>query len=108
VSTSPLPPLKYLLECSEPGLHEFLLAQLARAANSRKELREVFEGWVESRALALLAEWLMEYGPQIVTLDTKSLAEISRKDKADERTVAPPRREFWAGEPGFRARKRAG
>src|SRR6185437_5798596 len=66
-----LPPLKYLYDCSNASLHAFAEQQMERAAGFRREIREALrtplEDWVEARALCLLAEWLMEYGAEMIS-----------------------------------------
>ncbi|HKV03488.1 MAG TPA: hypothetical protein VJO53_00115 [Candidatus Acidoferrales bacterium] len=55
------PPLGYLETCSEAALESMELSRLNRAANLRKELREILEDWIESEVDARMARWLLEY-----------------------------------------------
>lgn len=101
-------PLEYLLECSKSSLNSFLLAQLNKSANSRKELKEIMSEWIEARALALLAEWLMNHGEELMALASKPPESQEKQESFDERTVEPKRKnEFWRSEPGFRKARRA-
>jgi len=51
-------PFQYLLECSQMSLEDFELARLDRAANLRKQLRDIAEEWVEVEVEAQLAHWV--------------------------------------------------
>jgi hypothetical protein len=51
-------PFQYLLECSQMSLEDFELARLDRAANLRKQLRDIAEEWVEAEVEAQLAHWV--------------------------------------------------
>jgi hypothetical protein len=51
-------PFQYLLECSHMSLEDFELARLDRAANLRKQLRDIAEEWVEAEVEAQLAHWV--------------------------------------------------
>ena len=48
------------MSLSEEGLHSFRLTQLTRDANSRKEIKDVLDVWLEAKALALLCEWVQK------------------------------------------------
>jgi len=54
------PPLDYLATCSKPSLEAFELGRLNRAANLRKELRDILEEWIQAEGEARLARWLLE------------------------------------------------
>src|ERR1700683_1291470 len=73
---SDVPPLKYLLECSEISLKSFRLAQLTNAADASKDLRRVLDDWIEARALVLLAQWFEQYGAELVALAGAPAAEL--------------------------------
>lgn len=62
------PPLEYLMNCSREGLQSFRLAQLARDANCRKEIKEILEDWLESKALSLLSEWFDKHREELIDL----------------------------------------
>jgi hypothetical protein len=93
------PPLQYLLESSQGRLKDFMISRLAEAANRRKEIKEILEEWAESRALALLSEWLLEYGAEIAALVVAPVEE-----KAEEKRIEKPARlkpfvyEHWRSE----------
>jgi hypothetical protein len=53
-------PLDYLATCSKPSLEAFELGRLNRAANLRKELRDILEAWIQAEGEARLARWLLE------------------------------------------------
>ena|SRR5690348_9521157 len=79
----PVPPLEYLLDASRTSLKSFHLAQLARAADSRKAIRSILDEWVESAAMALLAEWMELYGEELVL---KAAEVIAQEKTEDEKT----------------------
>lgn len=62
----PVPPLEYLLDCSEMSLKEFWNAHLNDAANRRKELHRLLPEYVEAAAMALLAEWFALNGEAFI------------------------------------------
>ncbi|HWG97180.1 MAG TPA: hypothetical protein VN647_08870 [Nitrospira sp.] len=76
-----VPPLSYLLECSETSLRNFLVVNLNKSANIRKKIRGLLEERAECEGLAFIAEWLIEYGPQLLAL---SGAESLEKEKEQE------------------------
>lgn len=79
---SPIPPLSYLLECSATSLRQFRITNLNKSANIRKEVRKLLEERAECEALAFLAEWLLEYGPQLLALSAGELKpEIVKNEK---------------------------
>ena len=53
-------PLEYLITSSRSSLEGFELARLNRAANLKKELRQILEEWVQTEADARLARWVLE------------------------------------------------
>jgi hypothetical protein len=67
------PPLSYLLECSGLSLKRFKVANLNKSANIKKEVRKLLVEWAESEAMAIFAEWLEVYGPQLLALSTGEL-----------------------------------
>jgi hypothetical protein len=54
------PPLDYLATCSNASLEAFELSRLNRAANFRKEVRDILDDWVEAEGEARFARWLLE------------------------------------------------
>jgi hypothetical protein len=54
------PPLEYLVTSSQTSLEAFELTRLNRAANLRKELREILEEWLKTEVDARLARWILE------------------------------------------------
>lgn len=103
----PVPPLSYLLECSQVSLRNFRLAKLNKSANIRKELKRLMNDWIEERALELLAGWIEEYGVEILAL-APSQPEVEEV-KADETKPLTPIRSYseWRSERRH-WRKRAG
>jgi hypothetical protein len=102
-------PLEYLLECSKSSLNSFLLAQLNKSANSRKEMKDVMAEWIEAWALALFAEWLIVRGEELVALAASSVGTIVEPELPNERAVETKRKhELWRSEQGFRKARRAG
>lgn len=75
-----LPPLKFLLESSRTSLLSFLLAHRNKSANGKKSLRRLMEECVEEEALALLAEWLNEYGEELLALSAGEKVEVIELD----------------------------
>jgi hypothetical protein len=104
------PPLQYLLEASKQSLQGFLLAQLNKSANSRKEMKDVMTEWIEARALALLAEWFIEHGEELVALAASPSVCRAETTTQNERALEDKkrRREFWRSAPDFRRVRRAG
>lgn len=101
------PPISYLLECSQNSLKSFLTAQLNKSANSRKELRAVLDEWVEARAMALLAEWLLVHGAEILTLSTQPQPETPKQEEPKHEKPLLTTYEFWRSEQRH-VRRRAG
>src|SRR5580658_6154699 len=54
------PPLEFFLTSSATGLESFELSRMNRAANLRKELRQVMEEWIEAEVNARFARWVLE------------------------------------------------
>lgn len=102
------PPIAYLFERSKARLHEFHVKQLNKSANSRKELLSVAQQWVEERAMALLAEWLIQHGEELVVLASEP-RKTEEEKMPDALPVAKPQRfEFWRhGERRYSSRRRA-
>ena len=65
-------PFQYLLECSQMSLEDFELARLDRAANLRKQLRDIAEEWVEAEVEAQLARWVRDNRGLSATKTVKS------------------------------------
>jgi len=63
-------PLSYLLESSETGLESAMLKRLETAASKRKEIRTLLDEWAAEQALALLFEWFLQHGPELMSLVT--------------------------------------
>lgn len=53
-----VPPIKYLLECSDNEIGNFELVKLSEVANLRREMLERFDRLVDVSAQAVLAAWL--------------------------------------------------
>lgn len=62
----PVPPIGYLLDCSQLSLHEFWNVQLNDSANCRKEVQKLLGEWIEATAMGLLAEWFSLYGEALI------------------------------------------
>lgn len=54
------PPLDFFLTSSATGLQSFELSRMNRAANLRKELRQVMEEWIQAEVNARVARWVLE------------------------------------------------
>ncbi len=59
------PPWQYLQRASEPSLQSYELTRLNHAANLRKEIAVLVDEWIESKAYALLARWLLEHWAEL-------------------------------------------
>lgn len=53
-------PFQYLLECSQMSLEDFELDRLDRAANLRRQLRDIAEEWIDAEVEARLSRWVRE------------------------------------------------
>ena len=51
--------LEYLAKCSLVSLDHFILSQLYKASNLRKQIRELEEGWIQVLAEIEFARWLI-------------------------------------------------
>ena len=54
------PTVAYLFSCSKESLESFELSRLNRAANLRKELRQITEEWIQAEVESRLARWILE------------------------------------------------
>lgn len=54
------PPVEFLVSSSNNSLEEFELARMNRAANLRKEMRQVVDEWVEAEVDCRVARWILE------------------------------------------------
>lgn len=82
----PLPPIEYLLGSSERALENIVIARYAKAANLKKEIRKLVEECVGSYAEAVLAEWLIKFGPELAALEPKA--------KEEQRAESPELKKF--------------
>ena len=85
---APVPPLQWLLECSKSSLEDFMLTNLARSANRRKEVQGLLMEWVEAAAVAMLAEWFKEHGEELMAL--ASAPAVDRERLAKELNIDLP------------------
>lgn len=97
------PPLEYLLECSQGRLKSFLLAKLNRSANHRKDVRDLLDKWVEERALALLSEWLLAHGAELLAKlgapqEQPAMPKAIEDHVNEELLNRPFKYEFWRSE----------
>jgi hypothetical protein len=53
-------PLEYLMSCSDAGLESVELSRMNRAANLRKEIRQLVEQCIEFEVDARVARWILE------------------------------------------------
>lgn len=53
-------PSDYLSTCSESAIESYELSRLNRAANLRKELRQLVDEWIDCEVEARLARWTLE------------------------------------------------
>jgi hypothetical protein len=54
------PPVDFLVSSSNTSLEEFELARLNKAANLRKEMREIVDEWVDAEVDSRVARWILE------------------------------------------------
>lgn len=62
------PPVEFLLHCSRTSLDDFELSRLNRAANLRKQLRDLYAQLVSAEAEAVFARWLIEHRSALLEL----------------------------------------
>ena len=74
----PQSPLEYLVTSSQTSLEAFELARLNRAANLRKELRDVLDEWMQTEIDARVARWILECR-RAQNTDSDSLAAAPRE-----------------------------
>ena len=65
---SKLPPLDFLLVCSDVSLRDFELSRLNEAANVRKNLIDILDRLVQVEAEARFARWLIEHRHELVSI----------------------------------------
>lgn len=54
------PSFEYLEMCSEASLESYELSRLNRAANLRKEMRQLIDEWIDCEVGARIARWMLE------------------------------------------------
>jgi hypothetical protein len=74
----PQSPLEYLVTSSQTSLEAFELARLNRAANLRKELRDVLDEWMQTEIDVRMARWILECR-RAQNTDSDSLAASPRE-----------------------------
>lgn len=62
----PLPPLEYLLECSEISLSDLEMKALDRSAHCLKRAKSEWAESVAQREVAGIARWLIENRPALL------------------------------------------
>jgi hypothetical protein len=77
-------------------MYESTLAQSNRSALSRKEVRKLLDKWVEEEALALLTEWMLAHGAELIAIAGKPepAKEVITLAKSQEKPP-PLKYEFW-------------
>lgn len=65
-------PFEYLLECSERGLRDAMVKRLERASVIRKQVRELLGEWAEEQAQAILFEWFLVHGSELMARATNA------------------------------------
>ena len=77
---SELIPFEYLLSGSKTSLENAMLRRLADARNRQKELTELLNMWAELRAQAMLLQWFLAHGDELMGSVTKpaQVTEIKR------------------------------
>lgn len=68
-----LPPLSYLLECSDSGLGELELAALSRSSQHLKRAKEEWLEGAAQREMAGVARWLIENRAAILEQARKTI-----------------------------------
>jgi hypothetical protein len=66
-------PFEYLLSGSTTSLENAMLRHLAEARNRQKELTELLNLWAESRATAMLLQWFLAHGDELMGSVTRPL-----------------------------------
>ena len=56
-----VPPIDYLRSASRSSLQSFELARLNHAANLHREIAALIDQWLEEKAEAMLARWMLEH-----------------------------------------------
>ena len=69
----PLPPLDYLLECSEISLGDLEMKALERSANCLKRAKQEWTEGVAQREVAGIARWLIENRPALLEQARRTL-----------------------------------
>jgi hypothetical protein len=69
--------LRYLLGASETSLQNVLLDRLNVAERTKKQIAELLEAWAQARAEALLAEWFLKHGAELVARIASKPAEVT-------------------------------
>jgi hypothetical protein len=54
------PPLEYLASCSKTALESFELSRLNQAANYRKDVQQILQGWIDTEVDARIARWILD------------------------------------------------
>lgn len=62
----------FLLTASKISMEEAMLKRLADASNRRKQIVDLLEAWAERRAEALLLEWFLSHGKELMATLTLS------------------------------------
>lgn len=71
---------EYMLSGSTTALQNVMLHAMTDSANRRKELFDLLDRWAEKRAEALLVEWFLNHGEELMARVTRSetITEIQR------------------------------
>ena len=65
--------LEFLLGGSETSLENVLLNRLADVRNRRKEIIELLDSWAERQAEAMVLEWFLKHGAELVGSVTRTV-----------------------------------
>lgn len=77
--------VNYLLTCSDISRDAFMLAQLDKAAQLRKEVRQLLDRWIEAEAYAMLGDLFREAkyttvaGPESLTVSISDILNDARR-----------------------------
>lgn len=81
-----LPDLDFLLDASQISLEDLELASLNRADSLGKQIRQNLDHWVEQRAAAAVARWMIEHRDELLATQPKKII------KADLQEYFAPKR----------------
>ncbi|MGA7793436.1 MAG: hypothetical protein WCA19_10385 [Candidatus Acidiferrales bacterium] len=87
-----MPPLDFLLVCSDVSLRDFELNRLNQAANLRKTFIGILDSHLQAASEALFARWLIEHREELLSFANARGMQTSFKFQASHilPAAAPP------------------